>query len=119
MQVGRKVNFPDQEDQVIQDPGKVRKTVNKSVNRKRSKVKTSKFLGVSKNKKGQWEAEINILNKNVRLGIFNDERMAAEAYDAKAKEVSLVPTASPLTMTVTLGRQYAAAKPLAGYICPP
>ena len=49
---------------------------------------SSKYKGVSWNKKQkQWSAAIEKNNKQFHLGYFNNEKDAAMAYDAKAKEL--------------------------------
>jgi hypothetical protein len=47
--------------------------------------RTSRYIGVSWSAAhGQWHAQISHLSRNMHLGLFTDERKAAEAYDAKA-----------------------------------
>lgn len=43
--------------------------------------KSSKFLGVSKNKSGSWSAEIRYDSKKVRIGSFKEEKEAVLARD--------------------------------------
>jgi hypothetical protein len=46
---------------------------------------TSRFKGVSR-KGNKWVAQIKVANKKQHLGYFDDEREAALAYDAAARE---------------------------------
>jgi hypothetical protein len=65
------------------------RAANKSKNamnvQKRGGSNTSKFKGVSLCKcTGRWRACIRINGKHLKLGRFNDEKSAAEAYDSAA-----------------------------------
>ena len=55
-----------------------------NINRK--KPKTSKYVGVQF-KSGRWYASIRISGKVFGIGYFDDETVAAKAYDAKVTEV--------------------------------
>lgn len=60
------------------------------VNRSKVKNKTSKYIGVSfdkKAKKKQWVAYIELNNKAYNLGRFLTEKEAATAYNEKAREL--------------------------------
>ena len=47
---------------------------------------TSGFKGVTLHKqKGKWQAQLSVMGKNVFLGLFNDPRDAALAYNEAAK----------------------------------
>lgn len=52
----------------------------------RCKNKTSKFIGVSKDKT-KWSARIKYNKKSIRIGNFENEVEAAKAYDRKAIEL--------------------------------
>ena len=53
--------------------------------REGKRARTSRYLGVSwSSANGQWRAQISERSRNIHLGLFTDERRAAEAYDAKA-----------------------------------
>lgn len=54
--------------------------------RNRRPCGSSKYLGVS-SKSGKWQANISYLGKTRYLGIFGDEREAAETYDFFAREL--------------------------------
>ncbi|HZL16470.1 MAG TPA: hypothetical protein VFG23_01865 [Polyangia bacterium] len=48
-------------------------------------ARTSRYIGVSWSVATErWRAQITHLFRNIHLGLFRDERRAAEAYDAKA-----------------------------------
>lgn len=53
---------------------------------KKTKNKSSKYVGVSKDK-NRWRAYINFKGCRMNLGSFRDDISAAEAYDKKAKEL--------------------------------
>jgi hypothetical protein len=56
-------------------------------NRRKLKPKSSRFKGVSWNKKhGKWQAHIMRSKRSFNLGEFTDEIEAAKAYDVAAKE---------------------------------
>jgi hypothetical protein len=58
------------------------------MNRTKSQNTTSKYKGVNFHKKSQkWVAQIQLNNKNLHLGLFNSEEVAAEAYNTKAIEL--------------------------------
>ena len=42
---------------------------------------SSIYCGVSKSKRGKWEARVYIKGKHHSLGVYKDEEMAAEAFD--------------------------------------
>ena len=49
---------------------------------------TSKYKGVFHDRlKGRWKASIRCNQRNINLGYFSSEVEAAQAYDAKAKEM--------------------------------
>jgi hypothetical protein len=49
------------------------------------RARSSQFIGVSwTSATGQWRAQISHGSRNKHLGLFSDERRAAEAYDAEA-----------------------------------
>jgi hypothetical protein len=49
---------------------------------------SSRFKGVSSDKrKGKWEVKIMIDGRSTNLGKFNDEKVAARAYDEAAGRV--------------------------------
>lgn len=54
--------------------------------RKKSKGKSSKYIGVSFDKDRQmWSAQIGLNNKKIKLGFFAKEEDAHEAYKARKK----------------------------------
>ena len=57
-----------------------------NMNRRKLKVKSSPFKGVSKTKAGAWKASIRINKIALHLGTFKTEIEAAIAYDKSAKE---------------------------------
>lgn len=57
-----------------------------NANRKQIQSKTSKFKGVHLDA-NRWRAEITYKNKRYRLGRFNTQEEAANAYVIKAKEL--------------------------------
>jgi hypothetical protein len=60
------------------------KSENAINNRKRKKT-TSKYKGVSWDKKqNKWHAYIHINGKKIHIGSFEDEILAAKAYDVKS-----------------------------------
>ena len=55
---------------------------------KTNKYTTSKFKGVTLNKKSnKWISKMTINKKNIHIGCYKDEIDAAMAYDKKAKEI--------------------------------
>jgi hypothetical protein len=57
---------------------------------KRSKNKSSQYIGVTKikgKKNSRWLAQIMHLGKPIRIGVFEDEKDAAQAYNNKAIEI--------------------------------
>jgi len=51
----------------------------------RNRFKTSRFRGVSLHTQtGKWRATISVRGRSIYLGLFEDEKSAAEAYDAAA-----------------------------------
>jgi hypothetical protein len=53
--------------------------------REGKRARTSRYLGVSWfSSSEQWRAQITHRSRNIHLGLFTDERRAAEAYDAEA-----------------------------------
>ncbi|MEK6883422.1 MAG: HNH endonuclease [Nanoarchaeota archaeon] len=57
-------------------------------NRRKRKLLSSKYKGVSWNKKNKnWRAMIRINNRTLNIGSFRNEQDAASAYDIKAKEI--------------------------------
>lgn len=54
--------------------------------RKQTKAATSRFKGVSRDKK-TWRAEIELNGRRSRLGWFASEEEAADAYDRAAKRL--------------------------------
>lgn len=63
-------------------------TQNLGNSRKRLKPTSSKYKGVSWNKRDRgWDVRLSANKKQVCLGIFADEVEAARAYDAKAREL--------------------------------
>lgn len=57
-------------------------------NRRSARNSSSKYLGVSKNKKGYFTAQIGLGNKKVKpLGSFSNELDAAIAYNEAAKVI--------------------------------
>lgn len=56
---------------------------------KNKSKKSSKYIGVSMNKKsGKWQAALTYNKKQVHIGFFDDEQSAATAYNKKAKELN-------------------------------
>lgn len=51
--------------------------------KKRTKS-SSEFRGVSRTKAKKWRAGIEVNGKSINLGVFKDERLAAEAYNKAA-----------------------------------
>lgn len=59
-----------------------------SMNRKGSVNGTSKYKGVSfETQTRKWRAQISFNKKSIKLGRFNTEEEASEAYQRKAKEI--------------------------------
>jgi hypothetical protein len=57
-------------------------------NKRKQENKTSKYVGVNFHKhSNKWKSEITKNKKSYYLGIFENEKDAAEAYNAKAKEL--------------------------------
>ena len=53
--------------------------------RQGKRTRTSRYIGVSwMSGLKQWRAQIQHHSRNIHLGLFSDERRAAEAYDAEA-----------------------------------
>lgn len=68
------------------DVRKATKSQNLANSRPR-KNSSSKYKGVWKAKgKSKWYAEIQVQNKRIYIGVFNDEIEAAQAYNKKAIE---------------------------------
>jgi hypothetical protein len=57
-----------------------------SQNRRGQRNTSSAYKGVSRNKHGNWQAQIKINGKSKHLGSFINEKCAAKAYDKAAKE---------------------------------
>lgn len=56
--------------------------------RKYGKAPSSQYKGVSYSKnREKWEVQINFEGRKMFIGYFNDEVLAARAYDKKAKEL--------------------------------
>lgn len=49
-------------------------------------IKTSQYIGVSKDK-NKWAARFKYQKKQIHLGNYNDDKMAAHAYDLKALQM--------------------------------
>ena len=57
-------------------------------NKRSQKGSTSIYKGVCRHKAtGKWRARIKFEGKRMHIGYFTDEKEAARAYDAKAKEL--------------------------------
>jgi hypothetical protein len=57
-------------------------------NRRPQRHKSSKYKGVYWNKQTRkWHVQIMIDQKNIYLGLYTNERIAALAYDVKAQEI--------------------------------
>lgn len=66
------------------------RSVNASVNAQNKKKKegcSSKYIGVCKDKTKKWVANIYFNHKQIRLGLFENEVDAAQAYNDKAIEL--------------------------------
>jgi hypothetical protein len=57
-----------------------------SMNRDANKNGTSKYKGVRLLRQKYWTAQIKLKGKNIHLGNFKSELLAAEAYDKAAKK---------------------------------
>lgn len=55
-------------------------------NRQKNARGTSRFKGVSRMSNGRWRAYIQVRKKLRQIGTFNDEELAAKAYDIAARE---------------------------------
>jgi hypothetical protein len=56
-----------------------------SANKKSRKNSSSKYLGVTITRTGKFAAQIMICGKHIHLGLFKDEKDAAESYNIAAK----------------------------------
>ena len=80
LSLDRPLNFPDD---LSTAPGVY-------VPKKKKRVETSRFRGVSWNKTNQkWFASLSIAGKTTYIGIYDDETEAARAYDATVRAQSL------------------------------
>ena len=59
-----------------------------NMNKSSRKNSTSKYKGVSWNKRdNKWQSHIRFNNKTIHLGYYTNEQEAAKAYNLKAKEL--------------------------------
>jgi|GEM_PF-1043650 AP2 domain. len=56
-------------------------------NRRKLKLKTSKFKGVHQTELGYWKAGLRLNYKQIHLGTFDSQELAAAAYNHKARQV--------------------------------